>query len=163
MNKMTPWTMMCVFLLVMGLSFAMIGCKDKSPTGPVVTPTPFPTPVIQAAPTPTPAPQPVTLLDTTVSLNANTRCSNGWDFCADNLTFMPAQVGKSVTVRVTAPSNVDPDVAIFNSAGAFVDGGDSYTPGLEVVTFTPYQLDVFRVRVDDYQRVGGAVRVVATQ
>lgn len=169
MNKMTPWMVMFVLLLVTGLGFGLAGCEKESPTGPVVTPspliqgTPIPTPTPTAAPTPTPVPTPVTLLDTTVSLNANAWCRNGWDFCADNLTFMPTQVGKSVTVKVTAPSNLDPDVAIFNSAGAFVAGGSSYTPGLEVVTFTPYQLDVLRVMVDDYQRVGGAVRVVVTQ
>ncbi len=171
MNKMTLRTMMCVLLGVMGLSFALVSCKSPTKTvvvtptpGPIIIPTPVPTPAIQAEPTPTPVPLPVTLLDITVSLNANARCRNGRDFCVDdNLTFIPVQMGKSVTVRVTAPSNLDPDVAIFNSAETFVAGGGSFTPGLEVVTFTPYQLDVFQTRVYDYQRIGGAVRVVATQ
>ncbi len=171
MNTMIRW-MVYVLVCGMGLSFTLAGCKSDSPSvpqvvtptpGPVVIPTPVPNPVIQAEPTATPVPQPATLLDTTVSLNANARCRDGDNFCADNLTFMPAQVGKSVTVRVTAPSNLDPDVTIVNSAEVRVAGGYSYTFGLEVVTFTPYQLDVFRVRINDYRMVGGAVHVVATQ
>ncbi len=150
-----------IVIVVFGLSLAVLtGCENKSPTviiEPTPTPPPTPTPqsVIQS--------QPVTLLDTTVALNANARCANGLDFCADYLTFVPTRMGKSITVRVTAPSNLDPDVSVFNSAGAYVAGGNSYNPGSEVVTFTPYQIDTFRVRVDDYQEVGGTVHVKVTQ
>lgn len=98
-----------------------------------------------------------------MALNANAFCDNGWNFCTDDLAFVPTQVGKNITVHVSAPNNLDPDVAIFSSTGAFVTAGVSYNPGSEVVNFTPSQIDTFRVRVDDYRQVGGTVHVTVTQ
>ncbi len=135
-----------------------MGC-DNSPSDPDPTPTPIPTPqpVIQSEP------EPITLLDTTVALNANATCSTGGNFCADNLTFLPARVGDSITVQVSGPSNLDPDVVIVNSAGAWIASGYSSGPGSETVIFSPFQIDVLRVRVYDYLQVGGTVRVNITQ
>ncbi len=155
-------TIICVCIVLI-LGVGLMGCDKKSATDP--HPPPPPTP--QPSPTPQPViqsvPEPVTLLDTTVALNANATCSTGGNFCADGLTFLPARIGDTITVQVSGPSNLDPDVVILNSAGEWVASGHSYNPGSETVTFTPYQIDVLRVRIHDYRQVGGTVRVNITQ
>jgi hypothetical protein len=156
-------------MMVVGLSLAIVGCEPESPTEPstivvtVPTPAPQPDPEPEPEPTPTPEPTPAVLLDTTVSLNANAMCYNGSDFCADGLTFIPRQTGKVVTIRATGPSNMDPDMKLFTSDGTFVTKANSYNPGSETLTFTPGQIDLYRLRIYDYNMVGGVVRVLVTQ
>ena len=145
---------LAVLLGVVGLTLIVASCDSPSDPPP---PTPTPEPTVTQGSTS------VTLLNTTVSLNANAFCSDGADFCADNMAFVPVEVGKVVTIDVTAPANLDPDVTVLNSAGGYVASGYSFSPGLEIVTFTPTQLDVYRVRLREYNRVGGSVTVVVTQ
>ncbi len=152
MSTITKHNVSFLLVFVLGVSMIILGCGDKG-TNPDPLPTPTPEPQVTAR----------TLMNNSVSLNGNATCSNGWTFCADRLSFVAPELENTVTVRVSGPANLDPDVVVFNSAGGVVASGYSGNGGLEVVTFTPNQVDVYWIRVHDYNNVGGSVNVTVTQ
>ncbi len=148
METLAKLNRLLVILMVVGFSLVVAGCGDDNPSKP--DDPPIETQSISI------------LLDKTVSLNANTSCSTGRDFCVED-SFIPLEVGKVVTISAASPSNLDPDVTLLNSAGTYVAGGYTLNPGSEILTFTPAQINVYRVIIYDYQRVGGSVRILITQ
>jgi hypothetical protein len=144
MNKLSKCKVLLVIMLVVGLSIASAGCDwfggdddDDDDNG-----------GIQPS-------RSVTILNTTLTLSAN----NG--FCA----FLPFRLTEvwDTTVRVTGPSNTDPDFYVYSPTGQTVADGLSGASGSEVVTFEPPLTGTYDLEVCDYKNLGGTFNVLITQ
>ncbi len=147
MKKVAQLNLFFVMMLVLGLSFTLIGCgdDDKSIVEPVTS-------------TPTPQPTTKTLLDVTVTLNANSDC-DGTSFCEDDgLSFNVPEAGETVNISAAGAANMILFIYVLNPDDEFVAVAAS-----SFFSFEPTRTGTYKLWVSDSNEIGGSVHVAATQ